>query len=81
MERRPLSPTVALGKALRDARRSQEYTQEELARATGLQRKTIHSFETGKTDPRVGTVRRLTAELDMTLAELFERADELLSDP
>jgi DNA-binding XRE family transcriptional regulator len=60
-----------LGRAVRDARRERDMTQEALALESGLQRKTVHLIERGRTDPRLGTVHRIASAVDVPLASLL----------
>jgi transcriptional regulator with XRE-family HTH domain len=47
-------------------------SQLELAKAAGLQQKTISEIETGKVrDPHPGTLRKLAAALDADIADVF----------
>jgi DNA-binding XRE family transcriptional regulator len=46
-------------------------TQEALALESGLQRKTVHLIERGRTDPRLGTLRRIARAVDVSLASLL----------
>jgi transcriptional regulator with XRE-family HTH domain len=60
-----------LGRAIRDARRQREMTQEALALESGLQRKTVHLIENGRTDPRIGTLHRIASAVDVSVASLL----------
>lgn len=48
-------------------------TQEALALESGLQRKTVHQIETGKSHARIDTVTRIANAIDVPLASLFVR--------
>jgi transcriptional regulator with XRE-family HTH domain len=75
----PPSPArLALGRAIRDLRRRREMSQEELALRSGLQRKTIHQMEVGKTDPRLESVMRVAEALDTSIVDLMESLDGYL---
>ncbi|MDX6698615.1 MAG: Helix-turn-helix domain [Solirubrobacteraceae bacterium] len=46
-------------------------SQDDLARTSGIQRKTVYQIEIGKTDPRLGTVRRIARALEIEAWELL----------
>jgi DNA-binding XRE family transcriptional regulator len=46
-------------------------TQEALALESGLQRKTVHLIEAGRTDPRLGTLHRIARAVDVSVADLL----------
>jgi transcriptional regulator with XRE-family HTH domain len=60
-----------IGHAIRVERRRRDMTQEELALETGLQRKTIYQVEHGKSDPRLGTLRRIADAMDVRVVDLL----------
>ncbi|MDX6699472.1 MAG: Helix-turn-helix domain [Solirubrobacteraceae bacterium] len=60
-----------LGRAVRDARRRREMTQEAVALQSGLQRKTVHQIEAGKTDARIDTLRRIARAMGVSVAHLL----------
>jgi transcriptional regulator with XRE-family HTH domain len=60
-----------LGRAVRQARRCRNMTQEALALESGLQRKTMHRIETGKSVPRIDTLERIAGAMDMPVAGLL----------
>jgi DNA-binding XRE family transcriptional regulator len=51
-------------------------TQETLALESGLQRKTVHMIEVGRTDPRIATVRRIAAVVGVSVAGLLAAGEE-----
>lgn len=55
-------------------------SQEALALRSGLQRKTIHQMEVGKTDPRLESVLRVAAALEISVVELMGAVEDLLTD-
>lgn len=63
--------SVDLGRAVRDARCRCGMTQEALALESGLQRKTVHLIEAGRTDPRLGTLHRIARAVDVSVADLL----------
>ena len=67
---------AALGRAVRAARKRCDMTQEALALESGLQRKTVHLIEVGKSDPRLGTLRRIAGAVDVQVAALLDPAPE-----
>jgi putative transcriptional regulator len=62
-----LTPRVAL----KEWRRLRALSQEELARAAGIQRSTIVDIESGKRSPRPSTLRRLAKALNIKPEGLF----------
>lgn len=61
----------ALGRSIRDARRSKGWTLEEAGRAAGIGRSTLSKIENNQTRPSFEIVRRLTQALDMSTPQLF----------
>lgn len=64
---------VALGRALRRARRDRELSQEAVGQRAGMHANHVGTIERGTKDPRATTLLRLIEALDMSPAELFER--------
>ena len=56
---------------IRDLRREQGLSQEELARRCGVSRQTINSIENNKYDPTLALAFHLAAELGVRVDELF----------
>ena len=56
---------------IRDLRREQGLSQEELARRCGVSRQTINAIENDKYDPTLSLAFRLARELGLTVDELF----------
>ena len=52
-------------------------TQQQVATAAGLEPAWLSHIESGRNNPAWGTVRRLAAALDVTMAELAQLADDL----
>jgi transcriptional regulator with XRE-family HTH domain len=72
---------IALGRAVKARRDELGLTQEQLALRGGLQQKWISNVETGKRDLMYSSLRRLAPVLDLTTAELIERAEASERDP
>jgi putative transcriptional regulator len=53
-----------------------DMSQEELARAVGVSRQTIHAIERGKAEPGIGLALRLARLFELPLDQLF-----LLAEP
>lgn len=66
---------IALGRAVKARRDELGLTQEQLALRGGLQQKWISNVETGKRDLMYSSLRRLAPVLDLTTAQLIERAE------
>ena len=56
---------------IRDLRREQGLSQEELARRCGVSRQTINAIEKGEYNPTINLCRSICKILDKTLDELF----------
>ena len=65
----PLKTPLALGRALRDARRARGLTQGETAIQAGISQPTVSKVERGESSVSLNTLLRLLAvyELDLTL--------------
>jgi transcriptional regulator with XRE-family HTH domain len=64
----------ALGKAIRDARKKQGYTQESFALHAKIDRSYYGAIERGEFNVTVDTIVTIAAGLDVPIAELFKRA-------
>jgi transcriptional regulator with XRE-family HTH domain len=64
----------ALGHALRSARRDHGYTQESFAPHAGLERSNYGAIERGEFNVTLDTIVKVASGLDMTVAELLDRA-------
>jgi transcriptional regulator with XRE-family HTH domain len=67
------SGDVDLGTRLRAAREAAGLSQRELARLSGLTNGTISLIEQNQTSPSVGSLKKLTDALSITLADFFSR--------
>lgn len=65
----------ALGKAVRELRLQRGLSQHALAEAAGLDRNYVSPFELGKGNPKFSTVVALAGALEVSVVELFERAE------
>jgi transcriptional regulator with XRE-family HTH domain len=74
---------LALGQAVKELREAHELTEEELARATGLDVDFIVACEEGEANPTFGDLLRMSAGFDEPLMELMfcyeQRLASLLS--
>jgi transcriptional regulator with XRE-family HTH domain len=68
----PSPALLALGRRLRQIRRSREFSQEALAWAAGVHPKHVSEIERANKDPRATTVIRLADALGVPVAELYE---------
>ena len=57
---------------LKRARTARLLTVRDLAAAAGVSTHTVHEVETGKRPPRFGTIKRLSAALEVDPAEVAE---------
>lgn len=68
---------VALGKALRSARKQRGLSQEGLALEAGTQRNYVSIIERGGSSPTVGMLDKLCAVLKIPVSVLFAQAETL----
>ena len=66
---------VALGLAIRDLRRRQGISQEELAHRSEIERSYLSSIERGRQNVGVMALAQIAAALDLAVHELFAAAD------
>jgi transcriptional regulator with XRE-family HTH domain len=71
--REPDPRLLALGRALRRARRDRDLSQEAVGQRAGMHANHVGTIERGMKDPRATTLLRLIEALDMSPAELFAR--------
>lgn len=64
-------PLERFGGNVRAARHAKDWTQEDLAHATGLAVVQVSRIERGRREVRLGTLIRLVAALDVTADELL----------
>jgi transcriptional regulator with XRE-family HTH domain len=60
-----------LGRNLRRARQDRDLTQEEVAQRSGVHATEVSRIEAGKRDPKVSTVERLAAAVEVPPGELL----------
>ena len=66
-----------LGRALQEVRDKRGLTQEALSLETGVHRNYIGGIERGERSPSVEAIIKLAEALDVTLPDLFRRAERL----
>ena len=74
--REPSPQLLVFGRVVRRARRDRDLSQEALAEAAGLGAKHVSEIERANRDPRVTTVLKLAAALDMRVGDLFALYDD-----
>jgi HTH-type transcriptional regulator, competence development regulator len=62
-----------VGARIRAVRESASLSQQELSRRSGIAQESLSRIETGRRDPRLGTLRRLAKGLGLSLDQLMER--------
>lgn len=67
-----------LGEALHAARSKRGLTQEALSLETGVHRNYIGGIERGERSPSVTTVAKLADALEISLADLFRQAEQIV---
>jgi len=71
--RRPDDPRVGdFGKNLRAARRLAGLTQEQVAERSGVHATEVSRIEAGKRDPKISTLERLAAAVEVPPGKLLE---------
>lgn len=70
---------VLVGSLIRDIRKSQKISQEELGARTGLNYKFIGSIERGQRNPSIATVSKLARGLHTNIQNLFHYRPDSLS--
>lgn len=68
---------VALGQAIKELRKENELTQEELAQRADLHESYISVIEGGQRNPTWATLRSISHGLGLSLFELIQRAEQL----
>lgn len=74
MPPRKTTTSEAVGRAIREARKAQGYTQEAFASAAGLDRSYMGAIERGEFNLTLHTLLKVTTELGTTASELLKRA-------
>jgi DNA-binding XRE family transcriptional regulator len=62
-----------VGARIRVVREGANLSQLELSRRSGIAQESLSRIETGRRDPRLGTLRRLARGMDLSLEQLLER--------
>lgn len=57
---------------LKELRQARNLTQEQLAELIDVSPKTYRNYETGKTKPRIATIKKIVIALETTADELLE---------
>jgi transcriptional regulator with XRE-family HTH domain len=70
-------PQPGLGRAIKARREERGLSQEALGLASEVHPTWISHIESGRNNPAWGSVRRIAAALDITVAELAKRAEQL----
>ncbi|MFE9127124.1 helix-turn-helix domain-containing protein [Streptomyces sp. NPDC007148] len=61
-----------LGDRIRSLRLHANFTQEQFAEATGIERRTLQRIESGESDPRYSQLLRIAAALDIRVTVLVD---------
>jgi len=67
---------IALGRAIREARKEAGLTQEELSSLADVHETYVSFLESGRRNPTWGVVRRISIACGLPLPELARRAEE-----
>ncbi|MHB9052409.1 MAG: helix-turn-helix domain-containing protein [Thermoleophilia bacterium] len=71
MESRDNVERELVGSRLKVIREQRGVSQEQLSKSSGIAQESLSRIETGRRDPRIGTLRKIAAGLDMTLHDLL----------
>jgi transcriptional regulator with XRE-family HTH domain len=75
-------PQPGLGQAIKQLRKDQGLSQEELGHRAEIHPTWISHIESGRNNPAWGSVRRIARALGLTVSELAKLAEELeVSEP
>jgi len=77
----PAPSRIPVGHALADLRRDAGLAQEDVARRLGITREGISHYESGKTVPMYGQVRRILSYIGVDLHDLQDTLDHLEGRP
>ena len=61
-----------LGRHIANLRKEKGFSQDKLYLEAGMSRGTIHKIETGQSDPRVGTLLKVSDALKIPMEEIFD---------
>jgi len=64
------------GKILQEKRKSKNFSQEKLAKRTGLNRTFISLIENGKRSPSLSTILKISSALGISPSELFSEFEK-----
>jgi transcriptional regulator with XRE-family HTH domain len=70
-------PQPGLGAAIREIRKRRGFSQEKLGHLSEIHPTWISHIESGRNNPAWGSVKRIAGALEVRLAELAKRAEEL----
>lgn len=69
-----------MGKRIRDSRKSQKITQEELAEMAEISPSFLGMIERGKSTPSIMTISKICNSLDISVDELLELRPEIMKE-
>lgn len=70
-------PQASLGKAIKQLRKEQDLSQEELGHRAEIHPTWISHIESGRNNPAWGSVKRIAEALGLKVSELAKRAEHL----
>jgi transcriptional regulator with XRE-family HTH domain len=79
--RKGASTDVELGAKLKEIRRGQGVTLQQIADQTGLSKSFVSQIETGTANPSIGSLKKITDVLGVPLGALFSNGDPGPGDP
>ncbi|NLA92676.1 MAG: helix-turn-helix transcriptional regulator [Spirochaetales bacterium] len=60
-----------IGKAIRDLRVRAGYSQDKLVKETGISRSQVYFIESGRCGPRIETIEKIAAVLNMRVSDII----------
>lgn len=66
---------IRLARRVKEFRTANAMTQEELAKAAGIQRETIVQIESGNSNPRLSTIEAIAYTLSIDISELLKQKE------
>jgi transcriptional regulator with XRE-family HTH domain len=68
------------GKIIQEERKAKKISQEKLSKLTGLDRTFISLIENGKRNPTLATILKISAALEISPSELFQKCESKSPD-
>lgn len=69
---------MTIGENIRRLRNKKEYTQKQLAEKCEMYESQIRKYELGKANPKLSTIQKIAAALEVSLSELINTAESIV---